>query len=137
MSSELTSASDVITTAHMIAGRAAAALRRSIPEASKAAGGLFVAIPLQSRLVLLINPKYTGLGLGANFEQGLSESLNGRKVRVTEINQKTFVQVAYAPRRAEVAGDLPAYDGRQVVVYGPTGSGKSSVIQHCLQAGTG
>jgi len=139
MTNAITAPTDNIATAHMIAGRAASALRRAIPEASKAPGGLFVAIPLASRLVLLVNPKYTGLGLGANFERELSDSLNGRKVRVTEVNMtdvngkpvvKSFIQVAYTPKRAETRGELPAYDGRQVVVYGPTGSGKSSVIQH-------
>ena len=130
MTNEIVPQGDVIATAHLIARRAAVALRQAVPEAKQAQGGLFVAIPLPSRLVLLVNPRYVGLGLGANFERELSDALNGRRVRVTEVSRRVYIQVAYQPRRGEVKGELPDFTGRQVVIYGPTGSGKSSVIQH-------
>ncbi len=93
---------------------------------------LFYGMPYPGRLVCVFNPNILPQGISPALARRFADALEGRRVRVT---LGRILQVGYVPSGAVRAArqELPGYRGMQIVVYGPTGSGKSSAIQHILR----
>lgn len=110
---------------------------RHIPQAQAYSGVVFTAIPQKERVVMRFFPQALG-GLPIlppALVQAARQELR-RRVVAPRGTSVPYLVVGYAPQDTPATSGgpetLPAFPERQVVVYGPTGSGKTSVLQHLL-----
>ncbi|MBN2149706.1 MAG: hypothetical protein JW726_20130 [Anaerolineales bacterium] len=97
---------------------------------------LFYAFAFPKRAVLLVNPNIFPDGLSSAIVRKVQGAMEGRPVVLT---LGRILQVGYLPggQVRPVRQELPGFDGKQVVIYGPTGSGKTSAIQNMLRKRSG
>ena len=103
----------------------------SLPESLR-----FMCIGFTDRAVFAVRLSYLGGSIPPKLVTELRAKMDGRMV-VAGIHHDPRIplaifQVSYTPQ-AERHEPLPAFAGRQIVVYGPTGTGKTTVLQKLLQ----
>lgn len=99
------------------------------------AGNLFYAVLYSERMLMVYDLTLLKLfNLPEVFVRSFRQVLAGRKMvyRLNQNRTAVLMLVSYEPVMAAVRrlDALPAFEGRQVIVYGPTGSGKTSAVQH-------
>jgi len=95
----------------------------------------FMCIEMPDRAALVLRLGYLGGAIPPAMVQQLRTQMDGRLVTVgtceTGRVPLAIFQVSYIPQTGKLK-PIPAFTGRQMVVYGPTGTGKTTLLQRVL-----
>lgn len=101
-----------------------------MPEANR-----FMCIEQSDRAVFIVRLGYLGGAIPPAMVQQLRVQMDGRLVGAGTCEDLrvplAIFQVSYSAQTGNLK-PIPAFDGRQMVVYGPTGTGKTTLLQRVL-----